>query len=169
MKKGVFVLTLLASLAFADSFVAGSRSIGITVGSGSVRYSGGVSAAANVENYLIAGVGGDYFVRDNLAVGVGYRVWIGAAPTIHQATLPVTYYMPTPTNYRPYLGAFYRYTYIGSADYANYSSAGGRLGVAMLFRNGYAGFGWVQEVDIGRENVSETASGYPEAVIALSF
>lgn len=168
MKKNICLLALLGSLAQADSFVAGSRSIGITVGSGSVSYSGGVTGTA-VENYFIAGVSGDYFVADDLSVGLGYRGWFGGTPVIHQATLPVTYYMPTESTLRPYLGGFYRYTHIGDKAYADYSSAGGRFGLAMLFKNGYAGFGWVQEIYFGRKYVSERSSGYPEVVIGFSF
>ncbi len=169
MKKTAFVLTLLYSLGLADTFVTGSRSIGITVGSGSVSYSGGGTIGTAVENYFIAGVSGDYFVADGLSVGVGYRGWFGGTPVIHQATLPVTYYMPTQRTVRPYLGGFYRYTHIGDKAYDDYSSAGGRFGLAMLFENGYAGFGWVQEVYFGRDNVSERTSGYPEAVVGFSF
>ena len=169
MKKIICSVALLGSLGFADSFVAGSRSIGITVGSGSVSYSGGALTGTAVENYFIVGVNGDYFVADGLSVGLGYRGWFGGTPVIHQATLPVTYYMPTESTLRPYLGGFYRYTHIGDKAYDDYSSAGGRFGLAMLFENGYAGFGWIQEIYFGRENVDERTSGYPEAVIGFSF
>lgn len=169
MKRIILVLTVLSSLSVADTFDAGSKSIGITVGSGSVSYSGGVTVGTNVENYFIVGVSGDYFIRDDLSIGLGLRSWTGGTPTIQQVTLPVTYYMPTHTSYRPYLGAFYRYTYIGSDNYDNYSSAGGRAGVAILFDSGYAGFGWTQEVYLNRDNMSNNSSGYPEAVIGFSF
>lgn len=169
MKKTVYAIALSGSLCFADSFVSGSKSIGITVGSGSVSYSGGSIIGTKVENYYIVGVNADYFVADDLSMGVGYQGWFGGTPRIHQATLPVTYYMPTGRAVRPYLGAFYRYTYIGDNAYDNYNSAGGRFGLAMLFQNGYAGFGWVQEVYFGRDNVSDRTSGYPEAVVGISF
>ncbi|MCJ7765931.1 MAG: hypothetical protein MUP09_08340 [Thiovulaceae bacterium] len=167
MKRIIPVLALLVSLSAADTFVAGSKSIGVTAGTGSVSYSSGTGT--NVENYFVVGVRGDYFVRDNLSVGVGFRSWTGGTPTLQQVTLPVTYYMPTQTRYRPYLGAFYRYTYVGSDRYDNYSSIGARAGVAILFENGYAGFGWAQEVYLNRDNVSSNSSGYPEAVIGFSF
>ncbi|MCJ7765558.1 MAG: hypothetical protein MUP09_06410 [Thiovulaceae bacterium] len=167
MKRMIPILALLGSLSCADTFVAGSKSIGVTAGTGSVSYSSG--AGTNAENYFVVGVRGDYFVRDNLSVGVGFRSWTGGTPTLQQVTLPVTYYMPTQTRYRPYLGAFYRYTYVGSDRYENYSSIGARAGVAILFENGYAGFGWAQEVYLKRENVSSNSSGYPEAVIGFSF
>jgi hypothetical protein len=169
MKRIILLLTVFSSLSFADAFVEGSKSVGVSVGTGSVSYSGGVIAGTRVENYFIIGASVDYFVRDDLSVGLGFRSWTGGTPTIQQLTLPVTYYMPTGTSYRPYLGAFYRYTYIGSNNYDNYSSVGGRVGVAILFDSGYAGFGWTQEVYLNRDNVSNSSSGYPEAVIGFSF
>jgi len=169
MKKIVLLLGLLSSLGFADSFVAGSKSIGITVGSGSVSYNGGLLVGTNVENYFIVGISADYFIIDDLAVGLGYQGWFGGTPSIQQVSLPVTYYVPTQTKYRPYFGAFYRYTYINSDSYDNYSSVGGRAGVAVLFQNGYAGLGWVQEVYLNGDSTSDSTSGYPEAVIGFSF
>jgi hypothetical protein len=169
MKRRILVLTVLSSLGFAGTFDEGTRSVGVSVGTGSVSYSGGAIAGTQVENYFIIGASADYFVRDNLSVGAGFRSWTGGTPTIQQITLPVNYYMPTGTSYRPYLGAFYRYTYIGSDSYDNYSSVGGRAGVAILFESGYAGFGWTQEVYLDRDNLSDNSSGYPEAVIGFSF
>ena len=77
--------------------------------------------------------------------------------------------MPAQSRFRPYLGGFYRYTYIGDKGYDNYNSAGGRFGLAIRYQNGYAGFGWVQEVYFGRDNVNDRTSGYPEAVIGIGF
>ena len=171
MIRVVSVLVLLSSLAFANPFGAGNKSIGITVGSGSVSYTttGLITTTTYVENYFIVGVNADYFVFENLAVGLGYRGWFGGTPTINQGTVPVTYYIPTNSKFRPYAGAFYRYTYIADDQYDNYSSAGGRLGMAILFRNGYAGFGWVHEVYLDDNSRSDNSSGYPEAIIGFSF
>ena len=167
MKKILVVLTLLSSLAFANPFGAGNKAVGITVGSGSVSYS--VGPFSTVENYYILGVNADYFVFENLAIGVGYRGWFGGDPTINQGTIPVTYYVPTNSKFRPYLGALYRYTYINDDLYDNYSSVGARVGLAILFQNGYAGFGWVQEYRLDADNLSDDTSGYPEVVIGFSF
>ncbi len=169
MKKIFLLLFAVSSLAFADPFAKGNKSVGITVGSGSVSYSGGTLVGSSVENYFIVGVNADFFVAENLAVGLGYRGWFGGTPTINQATVPVTYYIPTNSKFRPYAGAFYRYTYISDDQYDNYSSVGGRAGVAILFQNGYAGFGWVQEYRVDSDNQSDDTSGYPEAVIGFSF
>ncbi len=169
MRKIFLALLLTGATALADPFASGTKSVGITVGSGSVTYSGGVLVNSYVENYFIVGVNADFFVAENLAVGLGYRGWFGGTPVINQATLPVTYYIPTNSKFRPYAGAFYRYTYINDDQYDNYSSIGARAGVAILFQNGYAGFGWVQEYRVDADSVSDDTSGYPEAVIGFSF
>jgi len=170
MKKIFIVITLLSSFAFANQFGAGNKALGITFGSGSVSYEvdGLFKTTTNVENYYILGVGADYFVFENLSVGVGYRGWFGGTPTIHQGTVPVTYYIPTNSRYRPYLGALYRYTYFDN-DIENYNSVGARAGLAITFQSGYVGFGWLQEYRLDADNLSDDTSGYPEVVIGFSF
>ena len=167
MKKIFVTLVLLSSLAFSNQFGAGNKAIGITLGSGSVSYS--VGPFSSVENYYILGVNADFFVAENLSVGLGYRGWFGGDPTINQGTIPVTYYIPTGSKFRPYVGAFYRYTYIADDLYDNYSSAGGRAGLAITFQNGYVGFGWAQEYYLDSDSRSDSTSGYPEVVIGFSF
>ena len=111
------IATLLLSLSlYGGSFSAGNVGLGLSVGSGSVSYTRGT------QSYFIAGVGADYFVIDGLAIGVGYRGWFGGTPTINQATIPVTYYIPTGKRFRPYAGAFYRYTAFSDDTYNNYNS-----------------------------------------------
>ena len=167
MKKIFVTLVILSSLAFANPFGAGNRAVGITLGSGSVSYS--IGPLSTVENYYILGVNADFFVAENLSVGLGYRGWFGGDPTINQGTIPVTYYIPTNSKFRPYVGAFYRYTYIADDRYDNYSSAGGRAGLAITFQNGYVGLGWAQEYYLDSDSRSDSSSGYPEVVIGFSF
>ncbi len=162
MIKIVSIVLLLSSLAAANPFASGNANIGITAGSGSVSYS------RNVENYYILGVNADFFVVENLAVGLGYRGWFGGDPIINQGTIPVTYYIPTNSAFRPYVGAFYRYTFV-DGDYDNYSSAGARAGLAITFKGGYFGFGWAQEYYLDADNLSDDTSGYPEMVVGFSF
>ena len=171
MKKILITLTLLSSLAFANQFGAGNKAVGITLGSGSVSFSetNRFVTTTNVENYYILGVNADFFVFENLSVGLGYRGWFGGDPTINQGTIPVTYYIPTNSRFRPYVGAFYRYTYIADDKYDNYSSAGGRAGLAITYQNGYVGFGWAQEYYLDSDNLSDSSSGYPEMVLGFSF
>ena len=142
-------------------------SIGLGLGSGSVSYS--VGPLSKVENYYIAGVSGDYYLYENLALGLGYRGWFGGSPTINQVTVPLTYYFDTGSKFRPYLGAFYRYTFINSDLFSDYSSAGGRVGMAIMFNGGYAGLGWIQEYRLDANELKNTTSGYPEVVVGFTF
>jgi len=164
--KILWTLALGATLLSATPFESGSVSLGVTVGSGSVAYT--LGPVSKVENYYIAGVSGDYFVFENLSLGLGYRGWFGGTPTIHQLTTPINYYIPTGTQYRPYLGAFYRYTYF-DASVENYNSLGARAGLAILFRAGYVGFGWVHEYRLQADDLTDTHSGYPEVMVGFSF
>ena len=164
--KFLWTLVLSATFLSAVPFESGSASLGVTVGSGSVGYSKG--RVTRVENYYIAGISGDYFIYDNLSLGLGYRGWFGGSPTIHQLTAPVNYYIPTDTKYRPYVGAFYRYTYF-DGNVENYNSLGARAGLAILFKNGYVGFGWVHEYRLDANELTDNHSGYPEVMVGFSF
>ena len=164
MIKNILALCLLGSVAIANPFSIHHKSVGVTLGNGSVSY-----GRSGSENYYILGVSADYYVYDNLALGLGYRGWFGGTPLIHQATVPLTYYIPTGSKFRPYVGAFYRYTYLSDSAYESYSSAGGRIGLAILFEHGYGGLGWVQEYRLDADSLSDTSSGYPELVIGFSF
>ncbi len=172
MKKILIILVLLSSLTFANQFGEGNKAIGITLGSGSVTLNEtnhfGTIIKTNVEDYYILGVNAEFFVLENLSVGLGLRSWFGGDPTLYQGTIPVTYYIPTNSRFRPYLGAFYRYTYV-SGDYENYSSAGGRAGLAITYQSGYIGLGWVQEYYLDGDSLNDSTSGYPEMIIGFSF
>ena len=163
MKK-VLVLIALSVTLYADSFSAGNMGIGLSVGSGSVSYT-----TRGSQSYFIAGVSADYFMIDGLAIGIGYRGWFGSSPTIHQGTIPLTYYIPTGKSFRPYGGAFYRYTSFSDNNYDSYSSGGVRVGGAMMFEGGYVGFGWVQEYYLDASDQDNSSSGYPEVVVGFSF
>jgi len=79
----------------------------------------------------------------------------------------MTYYIPTGSRFRPYVGAFYRYTYF-SNNVESYNSAGGRAGLAITFTNGYVGFGWAEEYRFDTTPFDKT-SGHPEVIVGFSF
>ena len=153
----------------ANPFGEGNSAIGVTVGSGSVSYTTGGFRGAYIEDYYIFGFSAEYYVFENIALGLGYRGWFGGTPVIHQGSIPLTYYIPTDSKFRPYIGGLYRYTYLDDTLYDSYSSIGARAGLAILMNNGYAGFGWVQEYRLDSTNLSDDSSGYPEVVIGFSF
>jgi len=165
IKKVLVALLLLSSMLNAQMFKKTNLGLGIAVGGGSVT-----TAKDGRQNYTILGVSADYFVMDNLSVGLGYMGWLGATPTLSQFTLPVTYYIPTDKKWRPYFGGFVRKTYV-SDGYDDYESYGGKVGVAMtLSPNSYFGVGMISEHQSSCSNWQEDCSTvYPEMVFGFSF
>lgn len=148
----------MASVVNADLFEKGDSAFGVVVGSG---YSGD-------ESYMILGVSGDYFVINGLSVGLGYRGWFGGDPTQNQLTVSTNYYIPLNQKFRPYLGAFFRETFI--EDYDDRSSYGGRAGLAVTMSgNTYISVGWAYEEYSDCPKFLECSTNYPEVVFSLAF
>jgi len=157
MKKTGAMGLLSALTLTAGVFDAGTKSVSLSVGSGSGFDS----------TYTIVGVTANYFVIDALSVGVGYRGWYGGTPTMHEVVVPATYFVPTPSGIRPYAGGFYRHTFIDGA-YSDYDTYGARGGVAYVEGNGYFAVGWVQEW-YSDANGDDASRGYPEIAAGISF
>jgi len=122
-------------------------------------------------DYTVLGGSVNYFVVDGLSAGLSLSAWLGDKPSITQITVPLTYYVPIESSFRPYFGAFFSRTFMGDngpIKYEDYSSYGGRAGIAMqLSGSAYMSFGWVQEkFNDGRE---ESSRGYPEFGGGISF
>ncbi len=164
MKQCLVLLTVCFSLLQADLFVQGDKTVGVTLGSGSINY----GWPKGTESYTILGISGSYFVVDDLAVGFGYRHWFGS-PSVDEVTLPVTYFLPLDSTIRPYAGLFYRRVFMGGG-YDDDNVYGGRAGVTVrLSPRSYMGAGWVQEYRDGCSDRNDCSSGYPEVVFSFSF
>ena len=165
IKRILFILILFSGILSAESFKKSSLGIGVTVGGGSIS-----TVQNGTQNYTILGVSADYFVMDDLAVGIGYRGWFGGTPTLNEFTIPLTYYIPVNQKVRPYIGAFVRETIV-SDGYDNYESYGARVGVAIsVVKNSYIGIGWITERQLSCAKwQDDCTSSYPEVVFALSF
>ena len=158
MKKTALAATLLLSAAlYAGVFDKGQKNVALTVGSGSGYNS----------NYTIVGLTANYYMMNGLSVGLGYRGWFGGSPTINELDIPVTYVLPLPGKIRPYIGGFYRRTFIGG-DYRDYDTYGGRAGISVVQGNGYISAGWVQEW-YSIDNGDDSSRGYPEISAGMSF
>ena len=164
-KKLLFLLTLLISLSayssrtYADGmFSVGHKNFSFNVGSGS----------AYGNRYTILGANVNYFVMENLSLGVGYTGWFGDAPKINKISIPVTYFLPVGETIRPYIGAVYRHTFIDK-PYEDYNAYGGRVGVAISSGGGsFLRIGWVHEYyDAG--DGDDKSEGYPEVSGGYSF
>lgn len=173
MKKFIAALLLMASLVKADVlFHKGALAFGIGAGSGSITYS--TAYESTTKNYFIFGLGTDYFIMDNLSVGVSLWNWSGSSPSVMQYTLPATFYFDTGSKISPYTGVYYRYTdYMGyytdrfgnsySVDAAH--SFGMRIGFAYKVDFGYIGIGFA-----GEKNVDDgTTASYPELSVGFVF
>ncbi len=163
IKKVLVGFLLFASVSHADLFKQGNLGLGVIIGSGSSMTKEGT------QNYTIAGVSADYFIIDDLSLGLGYMGWFGGTPTLNQITVPITYYIPLQEKYRPYLGAFVRETFI-SEGYDDYESYGAKAGVAISFsKKSYLGIGVVQEFYSSGKYGDKSSNTYPEVIFAFSF
>jgi len=144
----------------ADAFSKGRVHAIITAGSGS----------AFNETYLVLGAGVNYFLLDGLSVGVNLEAWRNADPTLTKLTPSIQYVFYQVPAIKPYIGAFYRRTYISGLDDLN--SYGARAGAYLkLGRNAYLGLGGVYETYSDcRESVYRSCSDtYPEVSFTFAF
>lgn len=163
MKRLIFIFIIFFTSINADTFSQGSIGVGIIAGGGSLNTNSGT------KNYNVIGVNADYFIADSLSVGLGYTGWFGNSPSISQFTVPISYYIPLNEKFTPYIGAFYRYTYMGR-PYNDYSSYGVKAGVAMkISRRAYLGAGWTEEYYGDCSNFKECSTGYPELLVIFTF
>ena len=149
-----------AQTAAADVFSKGRLHGIVTAGSG----------AAFNETYLVLGAGVSYFLLDGLSVGLNLETWRGADPTLTKLTPSVQYVFYQVRKVKPYVGAFYRRTYISGLDDIN--SYGARAGAYFqLGRNAYLGAGAVYEsYSDCRESVYRSCSDtYPEFSLTFAF
>jgi outer membrane protein W len=166
MKKVLISLLLLSSVSYAELFQKGNIGLGVVIGSGSI------STNTNVENYTLAGMNVDYFIVDDLSVGLAYLGWFGGEPSLNQVTIPVNYYIPLSEKFRPYIGVFLRETFVNDKNnyYKDYESYGAKIGLAyVLSKKAYLGFGVISEVYGSNNFYSNSGSTYPEITIAFSF
>jgi hypothetical protein len=158
MKKIIMILFLTSAIHAGGLFSVGHKNFGFTVGS-STGYG---------NTYTVVGINANYFITDNLSVGAGYTGWFGDDPKINEISFPVTYYMPTESSYKPYVGAVYRHTFIDE-PYDDHDVYGGRLGVAIVTgSNSFMSIGWVQEYYDNGVDGSDSR-GYPEINAGFTF
>jgi len=149
---------LSSSLLTADIFVQGNKNFGVSMG-----------ASHSYENdYAVLGINASYFIADNLALGAEYRGWFGGNPTINELSIPLTYFIPVNPSTHPYLGGFYRRSFI-EAPYNDYDTYGFRAGAAFSMNpHTFMSFGWVEEYYNNRFG-GTSSSGYPEFTLGFAF
>lgn len=102
------------------SLIAGSKSVGIKLG----------SASSENEHYTVAGASLQYFALDNFAIGAAYEYWFSGTPTISKASLQSTYYIPFTPQIKPYVGVLYSHYFV--EDKSDINAYGYQLGIAYI-------------------------------------
>jgi|GEM_PF-3899374 len=111
---------LFSHFTYSASLMAGSKSIGLKLGT---------SSTGN-QSYTIAGASLQYFPLNNLAVGVAYEYWFSGKPTISKGTLESTYYLPLNNQFKPYFGLLYSHYFV--ENISDIDAYGYRAGVAYI-------------------------------------
>jgi hypothetical protein len=156
--SGTFSANGASLSASSNVFSKNSVSVGIKLGSASIGN----------ENYTILGLSGNYFVIDNLSVGLGYEKWLSGNPDIQKATVESTYFIPASEAVRPYIGLFYRRIMIGDGlDDVN--AYGYRAGVAFVQKRLIFSAGIVQERYESDRAIFNDTQTYMEAAVGITF
>lgn len=122
------------------------------------------------DDYLILGVGAGYFVSDGLELGLNWQTWLLGDPSINQITPELTYVFRNRSNFDPYIGALYRWTFIAGLD--DLSAYGGRVGVNISTGlRSYLGVGavFMRYRDCSEGTYNSCSDVYPEFTFAFAF
>lgn len=167
IRTGLLCLAIIAY--FTPASAAGADDFPFPAGSARLSLFFGNAVAFN-RNYSVLGIGGGYFVADGFEVGLEAESWSGNSPHVEQITPQARFVLNTATGAKPYIGAFYRRTYI--EGYRDLDTVGARGGVYFLSgRNAFFGAGLVQDIHVNcdRTVYSSCAETYPELIVALLF
>lgn len=165
-------ITLVSAvLAMAAGAPATAADVAGVFGQGRTHFAViGGSGYAFDESYFVLGVGVSYYVLDGLNVGLYGESWSGGDPGISKLTPSVQYVFYQIPRVSPYIGAYYRRTYI--EDLPDLDSAGGRAGVYVAAGgNAYIGAGAVYEsyIDCDKTLYTDCSDTYPEISFTVAF
>jgi hypothetical protein len=156
----IVVACILSAPAGADPFQQGSQSLSIVVGSGS----------AFRDDYIILGAGYGYYIARGLELGIDAQFWLSGDPSISKVSPQVKYVFTQPKQVKPYVGAFFRRTYIDGLE--DLDSIGYRAGANFMGQgNFYFGAGIVYESyqDCSETIYSSCSDTYPEILFSFSM
>ena len=156
----VLLISTIATPLQASPFSQGSQSVAIIAGSG----------RAFNEDYLILGLGYGYYVVKGLELGIDAQFWLSGDPSINKLSPKITYVFTQPKRIKPYVGAFYRRTFIDGLD--DLDSIGYRAGLNIMGQgNFFFGIGAVYEEyrDCSETTYSDCSSTYPEILFSFSM
>lgn len=129
------------------------------------------TASTRSDDYVIVGGGVGYFVLRGLELGVDYEAWLLGEPLLNRVAPEARYVFVVVPTVHPYLGAFYRHTFVsGEADL---DSVGARAGAYYVPSGGrvYLGGGVAYErvLACGDDVFLDCDTVYPEIVIGATF
>jgi hypothetical protein len=162
----IIVLALQPAAAHAAS---GSGALAFSQGSARLGIRAG-GATAFGQNYSVVGIEGGYFVADGVEAGLDAESWFGNSPKITQVSPQMRFVLNTSSDFNPYIGGFYRRTFI--ADHQDTNSVGARAGLFYTAgRNMFFGGGVVYETHLScdRTVYSSCSETYPELSITFLF
>jgi len=163
----LFIFLLAAKMTVADAAsVGGSASAAFSKGASTFNLVVGSGTSFN-DTYTVLGVGVSYYVLNGLEIGVDAQHWFSGEPSISKLSPQIRYVFTRAKTVKPYLGAFYRRTFIEDLDDAD--SFGYRAGAYVSGSNGvYIGGGVVYE-EYKDCDFDECSNTYPEVVMSFSF
>jgi hypothetical protein len=143
----------------AGPFAKGQKRFAFTAG-----YASGYG-----DDYLFIGAGAGVFIADGLDVGVDLESWFLGDPLIYKLSPEIRYTFWKPVRTKPYIGGFYRRTFVSDAP--DVDSIGGRGGIYYISESGaIVGGGIVYERFLDCDNAFDSCDEfYPEVVFAFSF
>ena len=152
--------TTVAAAQDPGVFAQGRKRVGI--------YGGLGSSFGN--DYGIVGGGLGYYLTDGLEAGLDFETWFGNSPSVNKLTPQLRYVFWKGEKIKPYLGAFWRHTWLGGG-WPDYDSWGGRAGIAYRSGRNYLAVGVVHERYIGNDELTFTddSDTYPEVSFWIAF
>ena len=166
--RSIFIIVIFTNLLVTSALAANAR-VAFSQGQTHLSLVGGSGYAFN-NSYFVLGAGASYYVLDGLSLGLHAETWNGGNPGIRKVTPSIQYVFYQVPSFQPYLGAYYRRTYIDNLP--DIDSAAGRAGIYIRSGNNlYIGIGGVYESYL---NCDETlyikcTDSYPEFSITVAF
>jgi hypothetical protein len=171
LNKNLAILAIAAITTFAQTSTAMAAEVAGVFGKGKTQIAiTGGSGYAFDESYLVLGLGVNYYLMDGFNIGLAVESWSGASPSMYNVTPSVQYVFYQVPTVKPYVGAFFRRSYIeGLSDL---DSAGGRAGIYIASgHNAFIGVGAVYEsyIDCNKAIYVSCDSTYPEVSFTFVF
>ena len=141
---------------------------------GSIRLTLLVGTGSTIDDtYLILGGGPGYFIVDGLEIGLDYEAWIFAEPVMHRLSPETRYVFHMIPVIKPYIGVFYRHTFVPDDRYDDFDHVGARGGLYYVPKGGrvFVGGGAIYErlLDCEEGALLDCDEVYPEIFVGVSI